>query len=161
MWVIFLHEFFERPPSPYTNIPQVSHGKILEDGDIPVFLVTFSTQEVLMFRNSLTGEVAVGAPNKVEQCTYAAVITRVQDELEDELTAGWKVIEVRVCLIASFFFHSGTTVERVPSFAISQAAAMCSTVTYSPRFMFGGCISRLETAMADQRSRDLILAIFF
>ena len=94
------------------NIPQVSHGKILEDGDIPVFLVTFSTQEVLMFRNSLTGEVAVGAPNKVEQCTYAAVITRVQDELEDELTAGWKVIEVRVCLIASFFFplryHGGT-----------------------------------------------------
>lgn len=81
----------------------MSHGKILEDGNIPVFLVTFSTQEVLMFRNSLSGEIAVGAPDKVEQCMYAAVITRVEDELNDELTAGWKIIEVGVCSLAKFF----------------------------------------------------------
>lgn len=79
-----------------TDILQISHGKILEDDNVPVFLVTFSTQEVLMFRNMLSGEIAVGAPDKVEQCMYAAVITRVEGELDNELTAGWKIIEVRV-----------------------------------------------------------------
>ena len=74
---------------------QVSQGKLLEN-DIPVFVVSFSTQEVLVFRNSLTREIVVGAPNKVEQVTYAAVITRIESELEDELTGGWKIIEVSV-----------------------------------------------------------------
>jgi hypothetical protein len=27
---------------------------------------------------------------------YAAVLTRVEEELDDELTGGWKVVEVRV-----------------------------------------------------------------
>ncbi|KAG5645709.1 hypothetical protein DXG03_005404 [Asterophora parasitica] len=71
----------------------VSEAKILED-DVPVFLVQFSTQEVLMFRNAKTGEIAVGADNKVEQCTYIAAITRVEDELTNELTGGWKVVEM-------------------------------------------------------------------
>ena len=47
-----------------------------------------------MFRNVATGEIAVGAPDKVEQCMYAAVITRVEEELDNELTAGWKIIEM-------------------------------------------------------------------
>jgi import inner membrane translocase subunit TIM44 len=72
---------------------QVSDGKILED-EVPVFLVTFATQEMLVFRNAKTGEVTVGAENKVEQCTYVAAITRVPEELDNELTGGWKVIEV-------------------------------------------------------------------
>lgn len=87
---------FSSSPYLWTDHPaiQISHGKILEDGDVPVFLVTFATQEVLMFRNIVSGEVAVGAPDKVEQCMYAAVITRVEEELDNELTAGWKVIEM-------------------------------------------------------------------
>ena len=71
----------------------MSDGKILED-DVPVFLVTFATQEMLVFRNAKTAEVAVGAENKVEQCTYVAAITRSPEELDNELTGGWKVIEV-------------------------------------------------------------------
>src|ERR1700733_9134198 len=69
-----------------------------------------------MFRNSLTGEVAVGAPNKVEQCMYAAVITRVEDELNDELTAGWKIIEVGVCSLAKFFFSLSFHISPLPLF---------------------------------------------
>lgn len=42
----------------------------------------------------MSGEIAVGAPDKVEQCMYAAVITRVEEDLDNELTAGWKIIEV-------------------------------------------------------------------
>ena len=67
--------------------------KILEN-DIPVFIVSFATQEMLLFRNAKTRELVVGAENKVEQCTYVAVITRVTEEVDNELTAGWKVIEV-------------------------------------------------------------------
>ena len=55
-----------------------------------------------MFRNSLSREIVVGAPDKVEQATYGAVITRVESELEDELTGGWKIIEVSVIECASY-----------------------------------------------------------
>ena len=56
--------------------------------------MSFSTQEVLMFRNALTREIVVGAPDRVEQCRYAAIITREESELGNELTAGWKIMEV-------------------------------------------------------------------
>ncbi|KAF8845046.1 TIM44 subunit of mitochondria import inner membrane translocase [Paxillus ammoniavirescens] len=71
----------------------VSDGKILEDS-IPVFVVTFATQEVLLFRNAASREVVVGAENRVEQCVYAAVITRIAEEMSDEITGGWKVVEM-------------------------------------------------------------------
>ncbi|EJD07340.1 import inner membrane translocase subunit tim44 [Fomitiporia mediterranea MF3/22] len=74
----------------------IASARLLEnDGaEVPVFVVSFATQEVLLFRNAKTREVVVGAENKVEQCTYAAVLTRVEEELSDELTGGWKVIEM-------------------------------------------------------------------
>lgn len=70
---------------------------MLED-DIPVLTVTFSTQEVLVFRNALTGDIVVGAQDKVEQCMYGAVVTRVESELDNPTTGGWKIIEVRFAL---------------------------------------------------------------
>ncbi|KAJ8694703.1 protein translocase subunit [Pleurotus ostreatus] len=71
----------------------VSDGKVL-DNNIPVYIVSFSTQEVLLFRNVKTGEVVVGAEDKVEQCMYVAAVTRVEEELDNELTGGWKVVEM-------------------------------------------------------------------
>jgi len=71
----------------------ISSGKVLEN-EQPVLVVQFVTQEVLLFRNAKTGEVAVGAEDKVEQCIYAAVFTRVPEDLGNELTAGWKVVEM-------------------------------------------------------------------
>ncbi|KAI0675480.1 mitochondria import inner membrane translocase TIM44 subunit [Trametes maxima] len=71
----------------------VSTGKILEN-EVPVFVITFATQEILLFRNVKTGEIVVGAEDRVEQCHYAAVITRVEEELDNELTGGWKIIEM-------------------------------------------------------------------
>jgi mitochondrial import inner membrane translocase subunit TIM44 len=71
----------------------VTTGKLLEN-DIPVFIITFNTQEVLLFRNAKTKEVMVGAEDKVEQCMYVAAVTRVEEELDNELTGGWKVIEM-------------------------------------------------------------------
>ena len=77
---------------------QVSDGKVLEN-EVPVFIITFATQEVMLFRNAKTGQTVVGAENKVEQCTYVAAITRVPEDLSNEITGGWKVIEVRSTLI--------------------------------------------------------------
>jgi hypothetical protein len=72
-------------------------GKLL-DNNVPVFIISFNTQEVLLFRNAKTGEITVGAEDKVEQCSYVAAITRVEEELDNELTGGWKVIDVSVTL---------------------------------------------------------------
>lgn len=74
---------------------QITTGKVLEN-DLPVYILTFNTQEVLLFRNAKTREIMVGAENKVEQCTYVTVITRVEEELGNELTGGWKIIEVSI-----------------------------------------------------------------
>lgn len=82
-----------RPYLTIVYVSQVSDGKLLEN-EVPVFLVQFSTQEVLMFRNAKTREIVVGADDKVEQCVYVAAITRVEEELSNELTGGWKVVEV-------------------------------------------------------------------
>lgn len=88
---------------PSTHTAQIVSGKILEN-DIPVIVVQFATQEVLLFRNAKTGDVVVGAEDKVEQCMYAAVFTRSPEDLANELTGGWKVIEVsRTPVTASHF----------------------------------------------------------
>lgn len=87
-----LHVISRRLVLPHL-LPQVAKGTLL-DNNVPVFVVSFSTQEVLVFRNAKTGEIVVGAPDRVEQCSYGAVITRLEDELDNELTGGWKVIEV-------------------------------------------------------------------
>jgi import inner membrane translocase subunit TIM44 len=38
----------------------------------------------------------VGKEDRVEQCMYAAVITRIEEDLDDELTGGWKIVEVKL-----------------------------------------------------------------
>ena len=87
---------------------QVSDAKILEN-DVPIFLITFATQEMLLFRNAKTGEISVGAEDKVEQCIYVAAVTRIAEELDNELTGGWKVVEVNcnlsvLCIQTDSFF---------------------------------------------------------
>lgn len=72
---------------------QINTGKMLEN-NVPVFLVTFATQELLLFRNAKTGEAVVGSEDSVDACRYALVLTRVEKELDNELTGGWKVVEV-------------------------------------------------------------------
>ena len=71
------------------------------DNNVPVFLVTFATQELLLYRNAKTGEAVVGAENVVDSCRYAIVLTRVEAELENPLTGGWKVVEVSLLLCSS------------------------------------------------------------
>ena len=68
-------------------------AKILEN-DLHVFVVAWRTQEVLAYRDLKTGEIAVGDENKIEQVGYVAVLTRVEEELDNKETGGWKIIDV-------------------------------------------------------------------
>lgn len=71
----------------------IVQGKLLEN-DVPVFVISFASQEILLFRSAKTGEPVVGHENAVEQCRYAMVLTRVPTEIDNELTGGWKVVEM-------------------------------------------------------------------
>lgn len=48
-----------------------------------------------VFRDPKTGEVAAGAEDKIRQCNYVVVLTRVEEELDNEETGGYKIIDVR------------------------------------------------------------------
>jgi mitochondrial import inner membrane translocase subunit TIM44 len=58
----------------------ITPGKLLEVNHATLF----QGQEVLLFRNAKTREVVVGKEDRVEQCIYAGVITRIEEELDDE-----------------------------------------------------------------------------
>jgi mitochondrial import inner membrane translocase subunit TIM44 len=75
-------------------------GNILEN-NVYVLIVTFDTQELMLFRNAKSGEIVIGSEDKVEQCRYAAIITRVEEDLNNELTGGWKIVEVWVSCSAN------------------------------------------------------------
>jgi len=97
-----------RPSSSSSSIPalsltrslllydlQIMSAKILEN-DIHVFVVSWRTQEVLAYKDLKTGELAVGDENKILQVGYVAVLTRIEEELDNPETGGWKVIDVRL-----------------------------------------------------------------
>ncbi|GAA6032162.1 hypothetical protein JCM8097_007104 [Rhodosporidiobolus ruineniae] len=71
----------------------IMSAKILEN-DVHVFVVSWRTQEVLAYRDLKSGEITVGDPNKIEQVGYVAVLTRVEEELDNPETGGWKVIDM-------------------------------------------------------------------
>ncbi|TPX69446.1 hypothetical protein SpCBS45565_g02463 [Spizellomyces sp. 'palustris'] len=68
---------------------------LLED-EVPVILVTFQTDEILMFRN-VKGKLVVGNENAIESATYVMAFTKAQavdPSVEvSERTGGWVVID--------------------------------------------------------------------
>lgn len=72
---------------------QIQAVKVLEN-EVNVFVISFRTQEIITFRDPKTGEVAAGDENRIEQCGYVAVMTRLEEELENEETGGWKIIDM-------------------------------------------------------------------
>jgi import inner membrane translocase subunit TIM44 len=71
-------------------------AKIL-DNDMPILLIEFNTQEILMFRNRKSGEVVLGSEDNIEHARYRMVWTR--DQCVDPTIAvnartfGWRVVE--------------------------------------------------------------------
>lgn len=73
----------------------VSHARMLEPGDIPVFIITCRTQEVHVYRNAKTNELAAGMEDKVQLVTYAIGVTRIPEDVNNPETRGWRLIELQ------------------------------------------------------------------
>jgi import inner membrane translocase subunit TIM44 len=74
---------------------EILSARILEPGDIPVFIVTCRTQEVHVYRNAKTNELAAGMEDKVQLVTYAIGVTRVAEDVNNPETRGWRLIELQ------------------------------------------------------------------
>ncbi|EJT69222.1 mitochondrial inner membrane translocase subunit TIM44 [Gaeumannomyces tritici R3-111a-1] len=70
-------------------------ARMLEPGEIPVFIITCRTQEVHVYRNSKTKELAAGMEDRVQLVTYAIGITRVPEDVNNPETRGWRLIEMQ------------------------------------------------------------------
>ncbi|CAG8724309.1 17390_t:CDS:2, partial [Cetraspora pellucida] len=70
---------------------ELATAKVLENG-IPVLVVSFNTQEVVVFRDQITKEIIYGREDQIDQSTYLCVITKQEDNLTDPITAGWRII---------------------------------------------------------------------
>lgn len=70
-------------------------ARLLEPGDTPVFIVTCRTQEVHVYRNAKTDQLAAGMEDKVQLVTYAIGVTRVPEDVNNPETRGWRLIELQ------------------------------------------------------------------
>ncbi|KAI8088773.1 uncharacterized protein BX664DRAFT_331336 [Halteromyces radiatus] len=68
-------------------------AKILEN-DVPVLVLSFRTQEIILFRNAKSGEVVYGKEDQIEQVTYACVFTKEPEDLQNPITSGWRIIDM-------------------------------------------------------------------
>ncbi|KAJ5131866.1 hypothetical protein N7448_006024 [Penicillium atrosanguineum] len=73
----------------------VMSARILDPGDIPVFVVTCRAQEVHVYKNAKTGKLAAGMEDKVQLVTYAIGLTRIPEEVNNPETRGWRLIELQ------------------------------------------------------------------
>lgn len=73
----------------------ILRARMLEPGDVPVFIITCRTQEVHVYRNAKTNELAAGMEDKVQLVTYAIGVTRVAEDVNNPETRGWRLIEMQ------------------------------------------------------------------
>ncbi|KAL2353986.1 putative mitochondrial inner membrane translocase subunit TIM44 [Cryomyces antarcticus] len=70
-------------------------ARMLDPGEIPVFVLMCRTQEVHVYRQAKTGDLAAGMEDKVQQVTYAIGVTRIPEEVSNPETRGWRLIELQ------------------------------------------------------------------
>lgn len=73
----------------------IANARMLEPGDIPVFVITCRTQEVHVYRNAKTQELAAGMEDRVQLVTYAIGVTRIPEDVNNPETRGWRMIELQ------------------------------------------------------------------
>ncbi|PWN91153.1 Tim44-domain-containing protein [Acaromyces ingoldii] len=91
---------------PYIQRGMVAHGRLLDlkhidiqqarmlENNVPVLVVSFATQELMYFKDAKTGKVEAGREDQADACRYVVVLTRLEEEMDNEITGGWKVIEM-------------------------------------------------------------------
>ncbi|CAG8477591.1 16843_t:CDS:2 [Funneliformis mosseae] len=72
---------------------ELATAKILENG-IPVLVMSFNTQEVVIFRDRITNEIVYGREDQIDYNSYACAMTKQEDTLADPVTNGWRVIDI-------------------------------------------------------------------
>jgi len=70
-------------------------ARMLDPGEVPVFIITCRTQEVHVYRNAKTNKLAAGMEDKVQLVTYAIGITRIAEDVTNPETGGWRLIEMQ------------------------------------------------------------------
>ncbi|KAI9750851.1 MAG: protein translocase subunit [Lichina confinis] len=73
----------------------IMSARLLEPGDTPVFIITCRTQEVHVYRNAKTNDLAAGMEDRVQLVTYAIGVTRVPEDVHNMETSGWRLIEMQ------------------------------------------------------------------
>ena len=76
------------------NVDMMS-ARMLEPGEIPVFVITCRSQEVHVYRQIKTGQLAAGMEDRVQLVTYAIGVTRIAEDVNNPETRGWRLIELQ------------------------------------------------------------------
>ena len=91
---------------PYVQKGAILHGRLLDlknieilqakmlENNVPVVIVSFSSQELMYFKDAKTGNILAGRDDQADLCRYAMVLTRLEEEMDNEITGGWKVVEL-------------------------------------------------------------------
>ena len=69
-------------------------AKLLPPSDVPVYVIGCRAQEVHMYKNVKTDEIVAGMEDHIQLSTYAMVLTRIPENIDDEETKGWQVLEL-------------------------------------------------------------------
>jgi len=56
-------------------------------------VISCRAQEINLYRKSKTGEIAAGSEDNILMSTYAMVFTRDPEQIDDDETEGWKILE--------------------------------------------------------------------
>lgn len=73
----------------------ILNARLLEPGEIPVFIITCRSQEIHVYRNRKTGELAAGTEDRIQLVTYAIGVTRLPEDISNPETRGWRIIELQ------------------------------------------------------------------
>ena len=77
------------------RLVDILSARMLEPGEIPVFIISCRTQEVHVYRNAKTNELAAGMEDRVQLVTYALGVTRTPEDVNNPDTRGWRLIELQ------------------------------------------------------------------
>lgn len=71
----------------------IMQAKILQPSEIPVFVVSCRAQETNVYKSIKDDKVEAGIEDKILLSTYVMVFTRIPEEMGNEETRGWKILE--------------------------------------------------------------------
>jgi import inner membrane translocase subunit TIM44 len=69
-------------------------ARLLPDTSIPVLVISFSTQEVIVFRDRITKEIVFGKEDKIDACRYVAVLTKEIAMKDGGMTGAWEKLDI-------------------------------------------------------------------